>query len=64
VDGYQSLASTLSVGEVVDNENYYYFAIAFPTDGTWDGVNTTVKCVIITYTVQGISGVYLPLVGL
>jgi hypothetical protein len=57
---YQTLTST--VHEVVDNENYYYFAIAFPTDGTWDGSNTTAKCVIITYTVEGISGIYLPLV--
>lgn len=56
---FQSLTST--VHEVVDNENYYYFAIAFPSGGNWDAVNTTVKSVMITYTVEGISGIYLPL---
>ena len=57
---FQSM--TASVNEVVDNENYYYFAIAFPSGGNWDGNNTTIKCLIITYTVEGISGIYLPLV--
>jgi hypothetical protein len=56
---FQSLTSP--VHEVIDNENYYYYAIAFPSGGNWDGSNTTVKSVIITYTVEGISGIYLPL---
>jgi hypothetical protein len=56
---FQSLTSTAH--ELVDNENYYYYAIAFPSGGNWDAVNTTVKAVIITYTVEGISGIYLPL---
>jgi hypothetical protein len=57
---FQSLTSSLD--EVVDNVNYYYYAIAFPSGGEWSLSNTTVKSLIITYTVRGISGVYLPLV--
>jgi hypothetical protein len=57
---FQSLTSSLN--EVVDNVNYYYYAIAFPSGGDWSLSNTTVKSLVITYTVRGISGVYLPLV--